>query len=109
MSKHNPGVVSGVWNEWDGIGGPNGAAMVATGAQHDTEDAEKSVRRLGIDYSTRDQHIIFVSGWVGVEDQTFGNTQYACDINGIAEDETVLDKLSVSYVTFAVIVDSTNN
>lgn len=102
-------MVSGVWNEWDGIGGPDGAVMVATGAQHDIEDAEQSVRRFGIDYSTREQHIRLVPGWVGVEDRTFGNTQHACDIEGIAEDETVLDKLSVFYVTFAVIVDSTNN
>lgn len=101
-------MVSGAWQEWDGIGGPDGATMLAAGAHHDVEDAEKSLRRLGIEYSPRTHHVSLVSGWIGSEDELSGNMTYACDASGVAEDGTALDKTSVLYVTFAVVTDITS-
>lgn len=109
MTLSKPGIVSGAWKEWDGIGGPEGSVMVALGARHDLDDAEKSLRRLGIEYSREDQHVDLVFGWIGTEGETDEDVLYACDVNGTTDTGAVVNKASITYVTFSVLLDNNDN
>lgn len=103
MKRSN--LVSGIWREWDGSGGPVGAVLVteAPSASYDVEDVERSIRRLGIDYSPTYQQLSLISGWIGQEPD--GVVEHACDAYGGTEDDSRLDPYSLRPVMFAVLAD----